>query len=248
MTAPAHRVDRGRYRGSISERRQSGKQMRILIVDDHEVVREGLRASLATDSRLEVVGTAETGQAALEMARRTLPDIALVDLRLPDMSGEDLTRELRSRFPSTAVIILTTYLSEETVRGALDAGALAYVTKAAGLPELRAAIERVMADTGAPDSTSGPQIVKQLHELVASRMSEAMPTPQQERVLELAAQGFTNHEIGARLFISESTVRFHVQKLKAKFGARTKTELIAKVIRMGYIPPAGEAGRSRTQF
>lgn len=222
--------------------------MRILIVDDHEVVREGLRASLATDPRLEVVGTAETGQAALDMARRTLPDIALVDLRLPDMSGEDLTRKLHSRFPGTAVIILTTYLSEETVRGALDAGALAYVTKAAGLPELRAAIERVMNDEGAPDTTSGPQIVKQLHELVAGRMSEVMPTPQQERVLELAAQGFTNHEIGARLFISESTVRFHVQKLKAKFGARTKTELIAKAIRTGYIAPAGEAGKSRTQL
>lgn len=219
--------------------------MRVLIVDDHEVVREGLRASLATDPRLEVVGTAETGQGALEVARRTLPDIALVDLRLPDMSGEDLTRQLRARFPSTAVIILTTYLSEETVRSALDAGAHAYVTKAAGLPELRAAIDRVMGGDRSVDGTTGPQIVKQLHELVAGRMTEAMPTPQQERVLELAAQGFTNHEIGARLFISESTVRFHVQKLKAKFGARTKTELIAKAIRTGYIAPAGEAGVPR---
>ena len=219
--------------------------MRVLIVDDHEVVREGLRASLATDPRLEVVGTAETGQAALDVARRTLPDVALVDLRLPDMSGEDLTRQLRARFPSTAVIILTTYLSEETVRAALDAGAHAYVTKAAGLPELRAAIERVMGGQRSVDRTTGPQIVKQLHELVAGRMTEAMPTPQQERVLELAAQGFTNHEIGARLFISESTVRFHVQKLKAKFGARTKTELIAKAIRTGYIAPAGEAGVPR---
>lgn len=219
--------------------------MRLLIVDDHEVVREGLRVSLSTDPRLDVVGTAETGRAALEVARRTLPDIALVDLRLPDMSGEDLTRQFKSRFPSTAVIILTTYLSEETVRGALDAGARAYVTKAAGLPELRAAIDRVMGDGVPVDASNGPQIVKQLHELVAGRMTEAMPTPQQERVLELAAQGFTNHEIGARLFISESTVRFHVQKLKAKFGARTKTELIAKAIRTGYIPPAGEAAAPR---
>lgn len=218
--------------------------MRILIVDDHEVVREGLRASLSADPRFEVVGTAETAQAALTVARRTLPDVALVDLRLPDASGEDLTRELRAKFPSTAVIILTTYLSEETVRGALAAGAAAYVTKAAGLPEVRAAIERVMEDGPAAADTSGPLIVKQLHELVASRMTEVMPTPQQERVLELAAQGFTNQEIGARLFISESTVRFHVQKLKAKFAARTKTELIAKAIRTGFIAPAGEAGLS----
>jgi DNA-binding NarL/FixJ family response regulator len=214
--------------------------VRILIVDDHEIVREGLRATLSADPRLEIVGTAATGAAALQRARQALPDIALVDLRLPDMSGEDLTRELRQRFPSVAVIILTTYLSEETVRRALQAGAAGYVTKAAGLGELRAAIDRVMSEEPAPSTASGPQIVKQLHDLVSARMGEALPTPQQERVLELAAQGMTNHEIGERLYISESTVRFHLQKLKAKFDARTKTELIAKAIRTGVIAPAGE--------
>ncbi|MCW2954931.1 MAG: response regulator transcription factor [Conexibacter sp.] len=219
--------------------------MRIMIVDDHEIVREGVRATLSSDPRIDVVAEASTGREALRRVRQTLPDIALVDLRLPDMRGEDLTRELRRDFPSTAVIILTTYLSEETVRGALDAGAAAYVTKAAGLPELMAAIERVMEGAAAPGVAAGPQIVKQLHALVEDRMSGARPTPQQERVLELAAQGFTNQEIGTRLFISESTVRFHVQKLKAKFAARTKTELIAKAIRTGFIAPAGEAGVTR---
>ncbi|MDO8187797.1 response regulator transcription factor [Conexibacter sp. JD483] len=215
--------------------------MRVMIVDDHEIVREGVRATLSNDARIEVVGEAATGREALRLVRRTLPDVALVDLRLPDMRGEDLTRELTRDFPSTAVVILTTYLSEETVRGALDAGAAAYVTKAAGLPELMAALERIMEGGAAPGAAAGPQIVKQLHALVESRMSGARPTPQQERVLELAAQGFTNQEIGNRLFISESTVRFHVQKLKAKFEARTKTELIAKAIRTGFIAPAGEA-------
>jgi len=218
---------------------------RIMIVDDHEIVREGVRSSLSRDPRFEVVAEAATGADALRWVRRTLPDVALVDLRLPDMHGEDLTRELARDFPNTAVIILSTYLSEETVRGALEAGAAAYVTKAAGLPELVAAIERVMTSEQAPGVTAGPQIVKQLHALVNDRMAGATPTPQQERVLELAAQGFTNHEIGDRLFISESTVRFHVQKLKAKFAARTKTELIAKAIRTGFIAPAREAGMSR---
>jgi len=139
------------------------------------------------------------------------------------------------------VIILSTYLSEETVRGALQAGAAAYVTKAAGLPELLAAIERVRLGRSVTSPASGPQIVKQLHQLVNERMSGTTPTPQQERVLELAAEGYTNQEIGKRLYISESTVRFHVQKLKAKFEARTKTELIAKAIRTGFIAPAGEA-------
>ena len=215
--------------------------VRIMIADDHEIVREGVRSSLSRIGGIEVVAEASTGREALRRVRQTLPDIALIDLRLPDMRGEDLTRELTRDFPATSVIILSTYLSEETVRGALQAGAAAYVTKAAGLPELAAAIERVRAGRSADGAASGPQIVKQLHALVAERMSGATPTPRQERVLELAAQGFTNHEIGQRLFISESTVRFHVQKLKAKFEARTKTELIAKAIRTGFIAPAGEA-------
>lgn len=227
------------YRTVGDEERE---MMRIMIVDDHEVVREGVRASLAREPGIDVVAEAATGKEALRLVRRTLPDIALVDLRLPDMRGEDLTAELARDFPGTAVIILSTYLSEETVRTALQAGAAGYVTKSAGLPELLAAIERVRAGADATATSSGPQIVKQLHALVTERMSGATPTPQQERVLELAAQGFTNHEIGERLFISESTVRFHVQKLKAKFEARTKTELIAKAIRTGFIAPAGEAG------
>ncbi len=214
--------------------------MRLLIVDDHEVVREGLQAALSADPRLEVVGAVSTGRAAIERARQTVPDIALVDLRLPDMRGEELTRELRSRFPSIRVIILTTYLSEETIRDSIAAGATAYVTKAAGLPELRAALDRVM-DEGHAAPPIGPQIVKHLHEVVAQREKGNIPTPQQERVLELAAQGLTNQEIGERLFISESTVRFHLQKLKEKFSSRTKTELIAKAIRSGFIAPAGEA-------
>jgi DNA-binding NarL/FixJ family response regulator len=217
---------------------------RVMIVDDHEIVREGVRASLSRDPGIEVVAEAANGAEALRWVRRTLPDVALVDPRLPDMHGEDLTRELARDFPDTAVIILSTYLSEETVRGALEAGAAAYVTKAAGLPELLAAIERVVSSDAPPSVSAGPQIVKQLHALVNDRMSGTTPTPQQERVLELAAQGFTNHEIGDRLFISESTVRFHVQKLKTKFAARTKTELIAKAIRTGFIAPAGEAGIS----
>ncbi|MCW2995178.1 MAG: response regulator transcription factor [Conexibacter sp.] len=218
--------------------------MRIMIVDDHDIVREGVRAALSSDPRIEVVAEASSGKEALRRVRQTLPDVALVDLRLPDMRGEDLTRELVRDFPSTSVIILTTYLSEETVRGALEAGAVAYVTKAAGLPELVAALERVMDGVAAPAAAEGLQIVRELHAVVSSRMTGVTPTPQQERVLELAAQGFTNQEIGTRLFISESTVRFHVQKLKSKFEARTKTELIAKAIRTGFIAPAGEAGMS----
>jgi DNA-binding NarL/FixJ family response regulator len=176
--------------------------VRIIIVDDHEIVREGLLATLAASPELNVVGAAATGRAAVELARRVTPEVALVDLRLPDMSGNDVCRELVRVVPSMAVIILSTYLSEEAVRSALS--------------------------------------VKQLHELVAEREGGMRATPQQERVLELAAQGLTNRQVGERLFISESTVRFHIQKLKESTCARTRTELIAKAIRAGMIAPAAE--------
>jgi DNA-binding NarL/FixJ family response regulator len=216
--------------------------MRVMVVDDHDIVREGIRASLTRDPRLEIVGEAANGKDALRRVRQCLPDVALIDLRLPDMRGEDLCREIARDFPSTKVIILSTYLSEETVRGALQAGATDYVTKSAGLTALTDAITRVMEGAGRREAHEGPLIVKQLHALVTERMDGITPTPQQERVLELAAQGYTNNEIGERLFICESTVRFHIQKLKAQFDARTKTELIAKAIRNGFIPQASEPG------
>jgi DNA-binding NarL/FixJ family response regulator len=216
------------------------RRLKLLIVDDHEVVREGLVAALREDTRYEVVGSVGDGRAALECARRELPDIILLDLRLPDVEGAALCRRFRKGFPSTAVVILSTYLSEGTVRSALEAGAAAYVTKAAGLPELKSTLERVAVRGPGAAHESAPQIVEYLHRLVSSRMDVSQPTPQQGRVLELAAQGLTNKEIGARLYVSESTVRFHIQKLKEKVGAHTKTELIAKSIRTGLISPAYE--------
>lgn len=211
--------------------------VRLLVVDDHEVVREGLAAALSADGRFEIVGAVASAAAALEQARRATADVALVDLRLPDMMGDALCRELRARAPSTAIVMLSSYVSEDTVRTAMEAGAAAYVAKAAGLSELRATLERVVGD--AAKATERP-IVAQLRELVARRAGNELVTPQQERVLELAAEGLTYREIGARLYISESTVRFHMQKLKVKLGARSKTDLIAKAIRSGLIAPAAD--------
>lgn len=211
--------------------------VRVLVVDDHEVVREGLTAALSSDGQFEVVAAVPTAAAAITVAGRTRPDVALVDLRLPDMPGGRLCRELRQRFPATAVVVLSSYVSEDTVRTAMEAGASAYITKGAGLSELRKALAEVVTNHSEPVER---QIVGQLHALVSRRSSESRLTPQQERVLELSAEGLTYREIGSRLFISESTVRFHMQKLKAKFSARTKTELIARAIRTGAMAPAAE--------
>jgi DNA-binding NarL/FixJ family response regulator len=224
------------HRGCNEER-----AVRIIIVDDHEIVREGLIATLAASAELTVVGAAATGRDAVTLARRAQPDVALVDLRLPDMSGDDVCRELLRMMPSMAVVILSTYLSEEAVRSALRAGAAGYVTKAAGVSKLREVLHGIRHGSGErPQTHQAPQIVKQLHDLVSEREGGLRATPQQERVLELAAQGLTNREVGERLFISESTVRFHIQKLKESTCARTRTELIAKAIHAGLIPPAPE--------
>jgi DNA-binding NarL/FixJ family response regulator len=213
--------------------------MRILVVDDHEVVREGLLATLTR--RYAVVTSAATGAQALAYARAHRPDVAIIDLRLPDMTGRELCSALRQAVPITKIVMLTTYISDETVRDALRAGASAYVTKSAGLGELIAVLSQLDEwRLGAGSTDSVPQIVTQLQNVLRHRTDEPLLTPQQESVLELAADGLTNQQIGIRLYISESTVRFHLQKLKSKLGARTKTELIAKAIRAGVISPAHE--------
>lgn len=210
----------------------------ILVVDDHEVVRNGLVATLHVQRRLSVVGAFATGARALEAARRLHPTIAVVDMRLPDMTGDELCGRLIEEVPGIAVVILSTYLDEEAVRSTLLAGASAYISKAAGLRALLQAIDRIVEGEQPRGPRQASQIVRQLNELIAQKESKLPLTVQEQKILTLAAQGLTNLEIGERLYICESTVRFHVQKLKARFDARRKTDLVAKVIEAGLIPRA----------
>lgn len=217
--------------------------LRLLVVDDHEVVREGLVATLG--ERYDVTAAISTGAEALDWIQTHEADVALVDFRLPDTSGDELCGRLREKAPDLAVVILTSYASPEIARRALHAGACGYVTKAAGLGALHDMLGKLERDaTNPPSPGTADQIVDQLHELMSRQAEEVQLTPQQESVLELAALGLTNREIGTRLFISESTVRFHLQKLKTKFSARSKTDLIARAIRLGVIAPAPEDRRA----
>lgn len=224
---------------------ESRAPLKLLIVDDHEVVRDGLTSALASDQRFEIVGAAGNAQQAFQLARRMVPDVAILDMYLSDVSGDELCVRLRALLPSLTVIVVSSYLTEEAVRRAANAGAAAYVTKAAGLPELRATLDRIWADRVRPiDESSVPQIVRYLENIVKDRSGDdRAPTPQQARVLELAAEGLTYDEIAERLMISQSTVRFHMQKLKVKYGTNSKTDLIVQCIRLGVIaPPNNEAG------
>lgn len=216
--------------------------MKIMVVDDHEVVREGLVALLGAVDRIEVVGAAGSGRAAMAVAQRTRPDAAIVDLRLPDMPGSELCRHLLRAMPRLHVVILSTYLSEASVRAAREAGAAGYVTKAAGLGKLKEVLAGLERRDGRGQMASPPDAISRtFNKMCSTEVSARGPTPRQARVLDLAAAGLTNREIGERLYLSESTVRFHMQNLKRMLGARTRTELVAKAIRSGAIQPAPEA-------
>lgn len=211
--------------------------MRLCIVDDHEIVREGLRVAIPTIGSAELVAEAASGTEAMEAVRRTLPEVVISDFRLPDMAGDELCLRIRDSFPSTAFVFLTTYLSENVVSRAIDAGAAGFVTKSAGLAELRRSLLRIERDGGVPLTEGPSEIVRRLYGTSGETGPRPRLTPQQERVLELTAAGKTYAQIGTRLHISESTVRFHIRRLKDKVGVSSNAELIVEAIRSALIVP-----------
>jgi DNA-binding NarL/FixJ family response regulator len=216
--------------------------MKVAIVDDHEVVREGLRTVLPADpqSDIVVVGEAGTGADALRLLHRDVPDVVLVDYRLPDMTGDELCRRLLEEHPNLTVIVLSSYLSEDIVQRCLSAGSAGFVTKGAGLEELRRTL-RSLGEGGPQTVGSASAVVKRLHESTSRPEGAPSLTPRQERVLELVVEGWTYARIAAELHVSESTVRFHIQRLKQTLGAASKTELISKAIRYALVAPGADA-------
>jgi two-component system response regulator DevR len=211
--------------------------MRVVVVDDHEIVRTGLRMVLPSDPEITVVAEAKSPAEALTAVRQMLPDVVLTDYRLPGMAGDELCRRILEIAPSTHVIILTTYLSEDVVQRSIDAGAAGFVTKEAGLDELRDVLAELAHGPGRLRLSPTSATVKRLHRAGPEDPDGRPLTPQQRRVLELAASGLTYPQISEQLHISESTVRFHIRTLKERFEARTKTELIAMAIRSALIAP-----------
>lgn len=217
-------------------------RQRLLIVDDHEIVREGLRSALENDDEIQIVGLASDGRSALACAQSTRPSVAIVDLHLPDVPGDELCRQLVTVIADIHIIILSSYLNEDAVRRAYQAGAKAYVTKAAGLGEVRRALRATTDPTDEPVDPSVSRTMRDLDRLTSLRVGDDQPTQQQIRVLELLADGLTYEGISARMFISQSTVRYHVQNLKLKLGVRSRSELLVKAFSLGLIArPEDEA-------
>ena len=205
--------------------------IRVLLIDDHPVVRVGLR-SIVEARGFTVVGEASTGEEALAATPALRPDVVLCDLRLGEgIDGVETTAALRRMPDAPSVLILTTFDHDAQIIRALEAGAAGYLLKDVDNDTIARAI--IDAASGAMVLTPGGD-----ERLIAALRAPRVTLTDRERdVLMLVDEGAGNKEIAVRLFISESTVRFHLQKLKAKLGARSKTELIARAIRKGLISP-----------
>lgn len=199
--------------------------IRVLIADDHTVVRSGLSALLSVFDDLELVGEARNGREAIELVERLHPDVVLMDMIMPELDGAQATAVIRKHYPDVQVVVLTSFRDDELVQKALSAGAIGYLLKDATADELADAIRNAVAGraTLAPEATQAliRQTLQDSH-----RLGDDL-TEREREVLALMVEGLSNNEIAQRLVVSRSTVKFHVSNILSKLGASTRTEAVA---------------------
>jgi DNA-binding NarL/FixJ family response regulator len=222
--------------------------IRVLIADDQRVVREGLALVLGLLPDVAVIGSASDGDEAVAMAADLLPDIVLMDLRMPRCDGAKATRLLREHVPQTTVVVLTTYADDRSVIDALRAGARGYLTKDAGGAEIRHALRQVLDNQAVIDPAVQHHVVDAIAALSpaqASRWPSPLPaglTPREAEVLTLIATGMSNREIAEHLVISEGTVKSHINHLLAKIDARDRAQAVTFAYQHGLAPPQEQPG------
>jgi DNA-binding NarL/FixJ family response regulator len=205
--------------------------IRVLITDDHGVVRQGLRMYLGLDPELEVVGEATNGEEALRMARELGPDVVLMDLLMPVMDGIAATGKIRAELPDVEVIALTSVLEDASVSGAVRAGAIGYLLKNTEADDLGRAI-KAAADGQvqlAPEAA-----IRLMREVRAPESPEAL-TERETEVLKLVARGKANKQIAHELFVGEKTVKAHVSSILAKLGVQSRTQAALYALRIGLV-------------
>jgi DNA-binding NarL/FixJ family response regulator len=214
------------------------KRIRILIVGDHEMVREGIRSILKDDPELKIVGGAGDGEKALDLIPKLHPDIILLDTKMPGIDGVEVCRRVRSQFPSVAVIALTTFMEGKLAQECIRAGARGYVLKDVERFQLKQILKTVASGESVIDPKVVGHVVPELTEGTAKtdgRTGRGELTPQQVTILSLIAQGYSNKEIGTQTLLSENTVKSYVQDLLQKMGARNRVDAAMIASKKGWI-------------
>ena len=211
--------------------------IRLLIIDDHEMVREGLKAMLVAEPDFEIVGDAANAEQALELIDRLHPDVVLLDIRLPGVSGIELCSNVTRLYPQTAVIILTTFAEDSLVAQCIQAGARGFIVKDIERFDLKRSIRAVARGEAIIDSKAAVAVLAQLRR--APQVSqEPSPEPlstQQIVILRLIAQGLSSREIATQLYLSENTVKGYVQEILHRLGVKNRTEAVMVAVKQGWL-------------
>jgi two-component system, NarL family, response regulator DevR len=210
-----------------------GRPLRLLVVDDHEVVRQGLVSLLERREHFQVVAEAGTAAEAVEMARKFEPDLVIMDVRLPDGSGIEACREIRAEFPTTRVVILTSYPDEEAVLSAIIAGASGYLLKQIRGRDLISALESVGRGESLLDPAVTEKVLDRVRRIATGTYTDelAQLTQQEQKILLLVAEGKTNKEIASEVFLSDKTVKNYVSSILSKLNLERRAQAAAFVAR-----------------
>ena len=212
-------------------------EIRVLLADDHVLVRQGIRQFLEDEADIEVIAEANDGAEAIRMVQEQQPDIAVLDIRMPEVTGVEATRRIKERFPNVRVLILTAYDDDPYVFALLQAGADGYVLKTASAEELVRAVRTVYEGQSALSPEIASKVVRQMTSGKPAGAAEQVEllTERELDVLRLAAQGKTNRAIGGELDISHRTVQGHLASIYGKLGASSRTEAVTEALRRGWI-------------
>jgi DNA-binding NarL/FixJ family response regulator len=217
--------------------------VRVMLVDDDELVRKGLRSILSSDERIDVVDEADNGRTAVQRAPHRHPDVVLMDVRMPELDGIEATRRLIAAAPDAKVVILTTFEEDDYILGALRAGASGFLLKRSSPEELISAIHTVAGG----EALLSPSVTRRVIDKIARQPLIGAPndprldelTPREREVLELIAQGLSNPEIARQLVVEGTTVKSHVKRVLAKLGARDRVHAVILAYELGLIAPGG---------